>query len=215
MTTQTTDTDAWDARLNRDDLAGDAPADPLSLFGQWFADARSAELIEPTGATLATVGHDAKPSARTVLVKRFDDQGFYFYTNYSSRKGQELSANPHAALLFWWDKLERQVRIEGEVAMLSAGESSRYFASRPRGSQIGAHASPQSEVIASRAVLEQRFAETEAQFGSGEIARPENWGGYRLTPEHIEFWQGRKNRLHDRLLYIRSNKLWRIERLAP
>ena len=207
---------SWEAELNLEDLSGDnITTDPLALFGEWYQQALAADLVDATAATLATADINARPSARTVLVKSFDDNGFYFYTNYSSRKGQELAANPHAALLFWWDKLERQVRIEGPIRQVSDAVSDAYYARRHRGSQIGAHASPQSRTIASRSALEQRVADAEAKFGDAPIPRPDDWGGYCLAPEHIEFWQGRSNRLHDRLRYVQTKDGWRVERLAP
>ena len=218
MTTQNDaiDSASWDAELNRDDLSGEnITTDPLALFGEWFEQARAADFVDATAAAIATADRDARPSVRTVLVKSFDEKGFYFYTNYSSRKGQELAVNPHAALLFWWDKLERQVRIEGPISELAGADSDAYFARRPRGSQIGAQASPQSQIIASRGALEQRVADAEAEFGDAAIPRPNDWGGYCLTPKHIEFWQGRSNRLHDRLRYTRTKDGWRTERLAP
>lgn len=206
----------WDAQLNRDDLASDDfPTEPLALFEQWFKAARVSDIIEPTGATLATANSEGSPSARTVLVKSFDESGFYFYTNYASRKGKELSQNPQAALLFWWDQLERQVRIEGDIVQVTSAQSDRYFSSRPRGSQIGAHASPQSQPIISRTDLEQAVVETQAKYTHAEVPRPQNWGGYCLKPKHMEFWQGRTSRLHDRLAYSLKNNAWQIERLAP
>jgi pyridoxamine 5'-phosphate oxidase len=166
--------------------------------------------------TVASATRDGAPSARMTLLKGVDARGFVFYTNYESRKGQELIANPRAALVFFWVLLERQVRIEGRVARTSAEESDVYFHSRPFGSQIGAAASPQSQPVPNRATLEQRFAELEAQYTGDEVPRPGHWGGFRIIPETIEFWQGRANRLHDRLSYARQpNGSWRVERLAP
>lgn len=218
MTNQTpySQTPAWDAQLDLHDLEGkNLPEDPLAFFGQWFSEAKTAGMIEPTGATLATSDRNGKPSARTVLVKSFDAEGFYFYTNYESRKGRQLAENPQAALLFWWDKLERQVRIEGRVEKLETDASDRYFANRPHGSQIGAHASPQSRPIANREELVEHFSDAEAKFDQGAVPRPDNWGGYRLQAELIEFWQGRKNRLHDRLCFQRTPDGWITQRLAP
>ena len=207
---------AWAARLNREDLAAEPPpADPLALFSDWFSQARAADLVDATAATLATADADARPSARTVLVKTHDADGFYFYTNYDSRKGHELAQNPRAALLFWWDTLERQVRIEGPVQRLTAAASDAYFERRPRDSQIGAHASRQSRPIAGRAELERAVEALESRFADQPVPRPAQWGGYCLTPERMEFWQGRLGRLHDRLAYRRSPTGWQVERLAP
>lgn len=207
----------WHAELDQDDLTEDrVPADPMALFATWFEQARAADLFDPTAMTLATADPLGKPSARTVLLKGFDDRGFRFYTNYDSRKGREINANPHAALVFWWDRLERQVRIEGEIAPIPPADSDSYFTSRPRGSRIGAHASPQSRVIADRQTLERAYEQTVERFGDdGPVPRPAHWGGYNLSPRAIEFWQGRRNRLHDRLVYRRSDQRWRLQRLAP
>jgi pyridoxamine 5'-phosphate oxidase len=165
--------------------------------------------------TLATATPDGRPSARMVLLRGFDERGFCFYTNYESRKGIELAANPRAALVFWWGELERQVRIEGTVSATSREESEAYFHSRPPGSQLSAAASPQSRVIEGRAILERRVAELATGSTDGKVPLPEFWGGYRLAHEVVEFWQGRPNRLHDRLRYRRVGAAWRIERLAP
>jgi pyridoxamine 5'-phosphate oxidase len=193
----------------------DVDADPVVQFGRWFEQAERAGLLEPTAMTLATATPDGRPSARMVLLRGFDQRGFCFYTNYESRKGVELAANPRAALVFWWGELERQVRIEGPVAPTSRAESEAYFHSRPPGSQLSAAASPQSRVIEDRAVLERRVAELAAGSVDGEVSLPDFWGGYRLTHEVVEFWQGRPNRLHDRLRYRRTGDTWKIERLAP
>lgn len=206
----------WQGRLDRRDLVkANAPADPLALFADWYAAAQHADMIEPTAMTLATVDASGRPSARIVLLKGVDAQGFRFYTNYRSRKGEALAANPHAALVFWWESLERQVRVEGSVHPLAAEVSDGYFARRSRGSRIGAHASPQSHVIADREALEQRVEEAEARFAAQDVERPAHWGGYALVPDMIEFWQARRSRLHDRLRYQRSGDGWQIDRLAP
>jgi pyridoxamine 5'-phosphate oxidase len=192
----------------------DVDADPVVQFGRWFEQATQAGLLEPSAMTLATATPDGRPSARMVLLRGFDERGFCFYTNYESRKAAELAANPRAALVLWWDALERQVRIEGRVEPTSRAESEAYFASRPPGSQLSAAASPQSQVI-DRATLERRVAELATSLPDGMVPLPDFWGGYRLTPEVVEFWQGRPNRLHDRLRYRRAGDAWVIERLAP
>ena len=193
----------------------DADPNPFRQFDVWFKQAIDAQLPEPNTMTLATVDPRGRPSARIVLIKGVDERGFVFFTNYESRKGLELAQNPHASLLFYWIELERQVRVEGAVVKTSAAESDTYFASRPVGSRIGAWASEQSKVIESRAALEAREREFIAQYGDSP-PRPPHWGGYRLIPDAIEFWQGRPSRLHDRLLYTRSgNADWTIARLSP
>ena len=193
----------------------DADPNPFRQFDVWFKQAIDAQLPEPNTMTLATVDPRGRPSARIVLIKGVDERGFVFFTNYESRKGLELAQNPHASLLFYWIELERQVRVEGTVVKTSAAESDTYFASRPVGSRIGAWASEQSKVIESRAALEAREREFIAQYGDNP-PRPPHWGGYRLIPDAIEFWQGRPSRLHDRLLYTRSgNADWTIARLSP
>jgi pyridoxamine 5'-phosphate oxidase len=192
---------------------------PVQQFQAWFEDARKADILEPNAMSLATADGDGQPDLRTVLLKYFDDSGFVFYTNYGSRKAREMEQNPQAALLFTWLGLNRQVRIQGKVEKISKAESLRYFASRPRGSQIGAWVSEQSKVIASRGLLEQKVAEIKRKFGDGEVPLPNFWGGFRVAPHSVEFWQGRPSRLHDRFEYNRteqgSDKSWTIERLQP
>jgi pyridoxamine 5'-phosphate oxidase len=190
-------------------------ADPIVQFGRWFTDAQAADLIEPTAMTLATADSGGRPSARMVLLKGFDEGGFVFYTNYGSRKAGELADNPAAALVFWWPPLQRQVRVEGAVERVSRDESGAYFATRPLGSRLGAWASAQSQVIEGRAELEARLAELTERYLGGDVPLPPFWGGFRLRPEVIEFWQNRPNRLHDRLRYRREPDGWRIERLSP
>uniref|UniRef100_A0A540VM88 Pyridoxamine 5'-phosphate oxidase n=2 Tax=Litorilinea aerophila TaxID=1204385 RepID=A0A540VM88_9CHLR len=196
-------------------LEEEAGTDPLALFARWLADAMAAELHEPNAMTLATASADGRPSARMVLLKGFDGRGFCFYTNYESRKGQELAENPWAALVFWWGPLARQVRVEGRVEKLTAEESDAYFRTRPLGSRLSAWASPQSRVIPDRATLEAWLREVEERFAGQEPPRPPYWGGYRVIPQSIEFWQGGPDRLHDRLRYTREGDTWRLERLAP
>lgn len=196
-------------------LESDLDHDPLAQFEKWFADARLAGLKEPNAMTLATVSADGQPSARIVLLKGVDAGGFIFYTNYHSRKGRELAANPRAALVFYWPELERQIRITGAVTTIPGEETEAYFRSRPRGSQLGAWASHQSEIIQSRETLETMMGELEIQYKDQPVPVPPFWGGYRLAPSVIEFWQGRPNRLHDRLHYARQPGGWTIERLSP
>lgn len=208
---------AWQGDLDRADLIeANVPADPLALFADWYAAAADCGLREPTAMTLATVDPDGSPSARIVLLKGFDDAGFRFYTNYQSDKGAALAANPRAALVFWWEPIERQVRVTGAVSKLDAATSDAYFQRRSRGSRLGAHASLQSQRLADRAELDQRLADVEARFADQDVPRPDHWGGYLVAPERIEFWQARRSRLHDRLRYVRDESTgWRIERLSP
>jgi pyridoxamine 5'-phosphate oxidase len=194
----------------------DLDPNPLRQFPIWFDQARAAGMRAPEAAALATTSADGAPSLRMVLVKEFGATGFVFYTNYGSQKGQELAANPNAALLFHWDPLGRQVRISGPVARTSAEESAAYARSRPRGSQLSALASPQSQVVPDRETLEQRVAELQQRYGEGELPAPANWGGFRLRAETVELWQQRHDRLHDRLRYRRAGDAsWALERLAP
>lgn len=193
----------------------DVAPDPIAQFQAWFGQALAAKLPEPNAMVLATVGADGQPSARVVLLKELDADGFVFYTNYESRKGRELDAGGRAALVFYWADLERQVRVEGGVERVGAAQSDAYFASRPAGSRIGSAASPQSQVISGREELERRVAELAAQHPDGAIARPAHWGGYRLRPAVVEFWQGRPSRLHDRIRYRLDGGRWTVERLAP
>lgn len=188
--------------------------DPLKQFQTWLDEALATDLREPTAMTLATADAAGQPSSRLVLLKGLDERGFIFYSNYASRKGRELAANPQAALSFYWDALERQVRIEGRVHKVSREASRTYFESRPYGSRLGALASPQSEVIEGREVLQERLEALEETYPEA-VPLPEDWGGYALEPVRIEFWQGRPNRLHDRLRYVKESEGWRVERLAP
>lgn len=187
----------------------------MAQFAQWFAEARSADLLEPNGMSLATVGADGQPSVRVVLLRGFDARGFVFFTDYRSRKSAELAASRKAGLCFWWAELERQIRVTGTVERVTRDESEAYFRSRPRGSQIGAWSSTQSAVLSSRDALDEKVAENTAKFGDGDIPLPDHWGGFRVKPDEIEFWQGRTNRLHDRVCYRREGDTWRIVRLSP
>ena len=192
----------------------DLPADPFALFDAWFEAARASGTPEPNAMTLSTVSAEGAPSARVVLLKGVD-HGFVFYTNRESRKGRELDAAGVAALTFWWPPLERQVRIEGTAERIADAASDAYFQSRPRGSRLGAWASPQSEAIPDRSVLDARLAEATERFADGDVERPPFWGGYRVVPSAVEFWQGRPSRLHDRFLYRREGDAWTVGRLAP
>ena len=200
------------AALLENDLAGSW----TSQFAAWFADAAADGLPEPNAMIVATAGAGGRPSARTVLLKEFDERGFTFFTNYESRKGSELAANPYASLVFPWFPMQRQVIVAGTVERVSRAETEEYFASRPRGSQLGAWASPQSRVLADRAAVEAGLAAAVERFGDGPVPAPPHWGGLRVRPETVEFWQGRSNRLHDRLRFRRTaNESWILERLAP
>jgi pyridoxamine 5'-phosphate oxidase len=188
---------------------------PIRQFTEWWIEATRAGIDEVNAMTLATVSDDSRPSARIVLLKGYDENGFVFFTNYESRKGKDLELNTRASLLFFWKELERQVRIDGPCEKVSDAESDEYFYSRPEGSRIGAWASPQSQVISSRDVLDQNIIELENRFQGSSVPRPPHWGGYRVRPEQVEFWQGRPSRLHDRILYTREAAGWKIDRLAP
>ncbi|MCC7162698.1 MAG: pyridoxamine 5'-phosphate oxidase [Anaerolineae bacterium] len=193
----------------------DAPKDPLALFREWLDRAFAENLPEPNAMLVATAALDGKPSARVALLREMDERGLVFFTNYASRKGKELESNPFAALVFFWQPLHRQIRVEGRVERIAAAESDAYFDSRPRGSQLASAASPQSAVIPNRDVLEARVKELEARFPN-RVLRPPHWGGYRVIPDVFEFWQGRENRMHDRLQYTRGvGDVWVRERLAP
>lgn len=196
-------------------LEKDVDADPIRQFQQWWNEAMLSNIEEPNAMALATCDKHGKPSARIVLLKGLSNEGFVFFTNYESRKGKELNENPFASLVFFWKELERQIRIEGTVKKLTKKESDDYFLLRPEESRIGAWSSPQSEVIKNREVLEKMFEKYTRHFYDGTILRPPHWGGYKVKPSVIEFWQGRPNRLHDRLRYSVKNKKWIIERLAP
>jgi len=216
------------ARISQADLAAmrreyadagldehEAPPEPVSLWQEWLACAQEAALAEVNAMVLSTVSADGMPSSRMVLCKYADSAGFVFYTNYASRKAAEIEANPRVSLLFPWHPLGRQVRVEGTATRVDAAESAAYFASRPRGAQLGAWASRQSSVIGSRADLERDVDEIVGRFGDDDVPLPPHWGGYRVRPERVEFWQGRADRLHDRLRYVRDGDGWRLERLSP
>jgi pyridoxamine 5'-phosphate oxidase len=188
---------------------------PFKKFGEWFAAAQGAEPNEPEAVTVATVGPDGRPAARMVLLKRWDERGFVFFSHLPSRKGREMANNPHVALLFHWKSLQRQIRIEGQVALVSDAEADEYFATRPRQSQIGAWASEQSRPLPSREVFEERIRAAEMRFSGKEVARPEFWSGWRLAPAYFEFWQGVDFRLHDRLVFTKAGEGWETGRLYP
>lgn len=200
---------------NRELRRATAEEDPFRQFAIWFREANEHIPVLPEGMTLATCGDSGQPQARVVLLKEFDHRGFVFFTNYNSAKARDLAQNDRAALNFWWGGLERQVRITGRVEKVTDEESDFYFLTRPLGSRIGAWASQQSAPVDSRQILEDRFAELQQKYSDGEIPRPSHWGGYRLKPDAIEFWQGRPDRLHDRLLYERDGDRWQITRLNP
>lgn len=190
-------------------------AEPMSQFDAWFEDARAAGQAEPEACALATVGAGGAPSLRMVLMRGRDARGFVFFSNYASRKGRDLNANPRAALTFYWRTVDRQVRIEGRVERIGAAASDAYFASRPRDARIGARVSPQSRVIPDRAWLETRLRTLQSEFAGRDVPRPARWGGFRLRPRRVEFWQSGPHRLHDRLRYTRTGATWRLDRLAP
>jgi len=197
-------------------LEDEVDKNPFNQFSKWWAEVLNSELEEANAMTLATADATGNPSARIVLLKGYDDSGFVFFGNYHSQKGAELEQNPRASLVFFWKELERQVRILGTVNRIPAAESDAYFYSRPLESRMGAWASPQSKVIASRKTIEDNLAAVQQQYANGEVPRPPHWGGYKVTPKRMEFWQGRPSRLHDRILYsLGENGAWRIERLAP
>ena len=198
-------------RLRREDLR----EDPVEMFRQWFDEAKAAAVIEPNAMTLATADAGGRVSVRTVLLKAYDARGFVFFTNYGSRKAAQMAENPHAALLFPWLALERQVAISGPVEKISTQESLAYFLSRPLGSRVGAWVSEQSKVVSSRRILEDKFRQLMQQFAAGEVPKPDWWGGYRVRPERIEFWQGGSNRIHDRFEYTRQGDAWALARLQP
>ena len=194
----------------------DTLPDPIEQFQKWFKEAQEAQVMEPNAMTLSTITAEGRPDARIVLIKEVNNsQGFTFYTNYQSRKGKELEKHPYAALTFYWPELERQIRIEGSVEKVDPGVSEKYFRSRPRGSQIGAWTSPQSQEIPNRGILETRQRDYEERFEGKEVPLPENWGGYAVKPSRIEFWQGRASRLHDRIVYEKKAGGWERKRLAP
>ncbi len=196
-------------------VESDLDPDPVKQFRIWFEDARLSGIPEPNAMTLGTADRSGNVSCRTVLLKAYDERGFVFFTNYGSRKAHQIAGNPRAAVLFPWVALARQVEIAGEVEKISAAESLAYFVSRPFGSRLGAWVSDQSSVISSRQILQAKYEELKRRFAGGEIPKPEGWGGFRIVPERIEFWQGGRDRLHDRLVYTKSDGVWTISRLAP
>ena len=196
-------------------LESSAPTEPWELFSSWFEIARKTKILEPNAMILSTVMQDGQPTSRVVLLKDFDQNGLVFFTNYLSQKGEQLAHNPRASILFWWEPLQRQIRVEGEVVKIDEEDSDAYFQSRPYGSRLGAWISEQSQTIVDRIALEKRQIEFEKKFEDGNVPRPDHWGGYRLAPNKFEFWQGRSNRLHDRLLYQMKQDSWTRVRLAP
>ncbi|MCB0661317.1 MAG: pyridoxamine 5'-phosphate oxidase [Saprospiraceae bacterium] len=201
---------------NQEFTLSSSDSNPFHQFTKWFKEAIDAQLMEPNAMTLSTATADGKPSGRIVLLKGLENESFVFFTNYNSRKGKEIEENPKVALTFWWDGLQRQVRIDGTIEKIAPEASTAYFQSRPKGSQIGAWASPQSDQITSRDQLTERVVELTEKYATDEVLpRPEHWGGYAVTADEIEFWQGRANRLHDRILYLKENKRWVKIRLAP
>lgn len=206
-----TRTDYLQATLD-EEKAGD---NPIVFFKHWYGEATNAMVNEINAMTLATIGEDGKPHARIVLLKAVDDDGFVFFTNYESRKGKDIAANPCAALVFFWNELERQVRIEGRVEKISEEESTAYFETRPEGSRVGAWSSPQSKVIENREILEESYNYFAEKFKGGSIPKPPHWGGYRVIAERVEFWQGRSSRMHDRIQFSLENTVWNKSRLAP
>lgn len=201
------------AKMTLDESMVDA--DPVKQFETWFRSAVDAKVNEPNAMVVSTVSDQNKPSSRVILLRNFGKEGFVFYTNYNSRKGHDIAANPYASLLFFWPELERQVRIEGRLVQQTSAESNDYFASRPRSSRLGAWVSPQSQEIAGRGILETELQALEKRFEDQDVKRPDWWGGYLLVPDYFEFWQGRESRLHDRICYKSVNNSWRIARLAP
>ncbi len=189
--------------------------DPIKQFDHWFNQAQDSGIPEPNAMSLSTSGADHQPSSRMVLLKAYDQKGFVFYTNYGSRKGEQIQENPKVAALFPWVALARQIHIEGEIEKISQAESLKYFATRPYGSQLGAWVSNQSSVIKTRSLLEQKWEEMKSKFNEGKVPLPDNWGGIRIIPNRIEFWQGQESRLHDRVLYEKENGSWKISRLSP
>jgi pyridoxamine 5'-phosphate oxidase len=210
--------DVSDLRRSKEDKAlsrEDLDPNPLVQFERWFGEACEHVPFEPNGMSVGTVDANGRPSSRTVLLKYFDERGFVFFTNYSSNKATDIESNPQVCLLFFWRELGRQLKINGNAEKIPTAETLKYFATRPRGSQIGAWVSEQSSIVTSRSLLEAKFDEMKRKFGNKEVPLPSFWGGFRVVPDTIEFWQGRSNRLHDRFLYARGDDAWTIERLAP